>query len=84
MNTPDKVIRGHQIGYRTTPNTYDAWSYEDYRRYYLDMMFFGTNIVEHIPYERGISKKNRLMKYDEEEFVSIMKRVEESRERHDF
>ncbi len=66
---PDKVIRGHQIGYRTTPNTYDAWSYDDYRRYYLDMMFFGTNTVEHIPYERGVSKRNRLMKYDEEEFL---------------
>ena len=67
--TPDKSIRGHQIGYRTTPNTYDAWSYEDYRRYYLDMMYFGTNTVEHIPYERGVSKRNRLMKYDEEEFL---------------
>lgn len=66
---PDKAIRGHQVGYRTTPNTYDAWSYEDYRRYYLDMMFFGTNTVEHIPYERGVSKRNRLMKYDEEEFL---------------
>lgn len=67
--SPDKEIRGHQVGYRTTPNTYDAWSYEDYRRYYLDMMFFGTNTVEHIPYERGVSKRNRLMKYDEEEFI---------------
>lgn len=67
--SPDKCIRGHQVGYRTTPNTYDAWSYEDYRRYYLDMMFFGTNTVEHIPYERGVSKRNRLMKYDEEEFI---------------
>lgn len=66
---PDKSIRGHQIGYRTTPNTYDAWSYDDYRRYYLDMMFFGSNTVEHIPYERGVSKRNRLMKYDEEEFL---------------
>lgn len=66
---PDKSIRGHQVGYRTTPNTYDAWSYDDYRRYYLDMMFFGTNTVEHIPYERGVSKRNRLMKYDEEEFL---------------
>ena len=37
---PDKSIRGHQVGYRTTPNTYDAWSYEDYRRYYLDMRQF--------------------------------------------
>ncbi len=67
--SPDKAIRGHQIGYRTTPNSYDAWSYDDYRRYYLDMMFFGTNTVEHIPYENGVSKRNRLMKYDEEEFI---------------
>lgn len=66
---PDKAIRGHQVGYRTTPNTYDAWSYDDYRRYYLDMMFFGSNTVEHIPYEKGVSKRNRLMKYDEEEFL---------------
>ncbi len=66
---PDKAIRGHQIGYRTTPNTYDAWSYEDYRRYYLDMMYFGSNTVEHIPYEKGISRRNKLMKYDEEEFL---------------
>ena len=65
----DKRIRGHQVGYRTTPNTYDAWTYDDYRRYYLDMMFFGSNTVEHIPYERGVSKRNRLMKYDEEEFL---------------
>ena len=65
----DKRIRGHQVGYRTTPNTYDAWTYEDYRRYYLDMMFFGTNTVEHIPYEKGVSRRNRLMKYDEEEFL---------------
>lgn len=66
---PDKSIRGHQIGYRTTPNTYDAWSYEDYGRYYLDMMFFGTNTVEHIPYEKGVSARNKLMKYDEEDFL---------------
>jgi len=73
--SPDKKIRGHQIGYRTTPNTYDAWSYDDYRRYYLDMMFFGTNTVEHIPYERGVSKRNRLMKYDEEEFIAEASRM---------
>ncbi len=66
---PDKNIRGHQIGYRTTPNTYDAWTYDDYYRYYLDMMFFGTNTVEHIPYENGVSRRNSLMKYDEEEFL---------------
>ncbi len=67
--SPCKEIRGHQLGYRTTPNTYDAWSYEDYRRYYLDLMFMGCNTVEHIPYENGKSRRNALMKYDEEEFL---------------
>lgn len=67
--TPEKKIRGHQIGYRTTPNTYDAWDYEQYFQYYLDMMAFTTNTCEHIPYEKGVSNRNCLMKYDEEEFL---------------
>lgn len=68
-HTPKKAIRGHQIGYRTTPNTYDAWDYNQYFDYYLDMMAFTTNTCEHIPYEKGVSKRNCLMKYDEEEFL---------------
>lgn len=66
---PYRKIRGHQLGYRTTPNTYDAWDLDDYFRYYLDIMFMGCNMVEHIPYENGSSDRNRLMKYDEEEFL---------------
>jgi len=66
---PEKKIRGHQIGYRTTPNTYDAWDYEQYFEYYLDMMAFTTNTCEHMPYEKGVSRRNCLMKYDEEEFL---------------
>ena len=66
---PDKKIRGHQLGYRTTPNTYDAWDIEDYRRYYLDLMFFGCNTVEHIPYNELEARRNRLMKYDPQEFL---------------
>ena len=66
---PQRAIRGHQIGYRTTPNTYDAWNYNQYFDYYLDMMAFTTNTCEHMPYEKGVSKRNCLMKYDEEEFL---------------
>ena len=66
---PDKRIRGHQLGYRTTPNSYDAWDLEDYRRYYLDLMFFGCNTVEHIPYDGIPPKINKLMKYHPEEFL---------------
>lgn len=67
--TPDKPVRGHQTGYRTTTNTYEAWSYDDFERYFLDMMYFGANTAEHIPYQDGFSKRNPLMKYDEEEFL---------------
>ncbi len=66
---PSKRIRGHQLGYRTTPNSYDAWDLDMYCRYYKDLLFMGCNTVEHIPYERGVSKRNKLMKYDEEEFL---------------
>lgn len=66
---PDKSIRGHQLGYRTTPNTYDAWSFEDYYRYYRDIMFFGCNTCEHMPNEGKLQVRNRLMKYDVEELL---------------
>lgn len=68
---PDKPIRGHQLGYRDTPNTYDKWHPEDYFRYYLDMMYFGVNTVEHMAYENGSSCRNAIMDYDEEELLGI-------------
>ena len=60
--SPDKKIRGHQIGYRDLNNTYDAWDEMQYRRYFLDLMMFAMNTYEGIPdmkEERGV-----LMKYD--------------------
>ncbi len=60
---PDKLIRGHQCGYRTCPNTYDAWGREEYARFYLDIMAFGCNTCEHIPGE-PFDPNNPLMKYD--------------------
>ncbi len=43
---PRYPIRGHQIGYRHTANTYDAWSVEMYEQYIRDMILFGANSVE--------------------------------------
>ena len=68
-HSPQKKIRGHQVGYRTTPNTYDAWNYEQYFRYYLDMMAFGTNTCEHNTTKFGKGEMNPLMRYTQEEFV---------------
>ncbi len=60
--TPDKKIRGHQCGYRSLPNTYDAWGPEEYFRFYLDIMAFGCNTCEHIPSGK-FDENNPLMKY---------------------
>ncbi len=66
---PQKQIIGHQVGYRTTPNTYDAWDFNQYFDYYLDMMAFGTNTCEHNTTKFGKSEMNPLMRYTQEEFV---------------
>lgn len=66
---PQKQIIGHQVGYRTTPNTYDAWDYNQYFDYYLDMMAFGTNTCEHNTTKFSKNEMNPLMRYTQEEFV---------------
>ena len=60
--SPDKKIRGHQIGYRDLNNTYDAWDEMQYRRYFLDLMMFGMNTYEGIPDKK--EEQGVLMKYD--------------------
>ncbi len=67
--SPDKRIRGHQMGYRTTPNTYDAWDLDDYNRYYLDIMMFGCNTVEHIPSDKDEASTSPLMKYNQKQLL---------------
>ncbi len=67
--TPDKRIRGHQLGYRSCPNTYDAWDIENYRRYYRDIMMFGCNTCEHIPSEKDEASTNPLMKYKQNDLL---------------
>ncbi len=46
---PAYPIRGHQLGYRATANSYDAWKPEQYDRYIRELTFFGTNAIENIP-----------------------------------
>lgn len=69
IHKPQKKIRGHQVGYRTTPNTYDAWDYDQYFRYYLDMMAFGTNTCEHNGTKPDKNFRNELMKYEQYDFL---------------
>ncbi|MGA0555239.1 hypothetical protein ACO2Q8_01200 [Larkinella sp. VNQ87] len=53
---PAYSIRGHQLGYRTTANSYDAWTVAQFEQYYRDLAIFGTNAIEGIPFHEGDTK----------------------------
>ncbi len=52
-SSPDYPIRGHQLGYRTTANTYDAWTTGQFDQYIRELAIFGTNAIEGIPFQEG-------------------------------
>ncbi len=47
--SPAYPIRGHQLGYRATANSYDAWTVAQYEQYVRELAIFGANAVENIP-----------------------------------
>jgi hypothetical protein len=49
--SPDHPIRGHQLGYRATANSYDAWSPQQFDQYIRELALFGTNAIEGIPFQ---------------------------------
>ncbi|MEP7259018.1 MAG: hypothetical protein ABI687_11525 [Flavitalea sp.] len=48
-SSPDKPIRGHQLGYRNTANSYDGWTKRQFEQYIRDLAIFGANSIESIP-----------------------------------
>jgi hypothetical protein len=50
-SAPDLPIRGHQLGYRATANSYDAWSPAQFDQYIRELALFGTNSIEGIPFQ---------------------------------
>lgn len=44
--SPDKPIRGYQIGYRMKNNTYDAWNLSQFEQQMLDLAVFGMNTMQ--------------------------------------
>lgn len=48
-SSPIQSIRGHQLGYRNTNNSLDAWDVKKYEQYIRELVLFGTNAVETIP-----------------------------------
>ena len=52
-SSPAYPIRGHQLGYRNTANSWDAWSVDQYEQYIRELALFGTNAIENIPFQDG-------------------------------
>ncbi len=47
---PAQPIRGHQLGYRATANSYDGWDDKQFEQYIRELALFGANSVEGIPF----------------------------------
>lgn len=72
--SPHMQIRGHQLGWRTTSNSYEAWTVDEYIQYIKELMFFGCNIFEHVVFKDN-PQTNRLMKYSSD--LEFMKECSE-------
>ena len=48
---PAYPIRGHQLGYRARANSYDGWDKKQFDQYIRELVIFGANSVENIPFE---------------------------------
>lgn len=53
---PAYPIRGHQLGYRATANSYDAWTPERFEQYIRELIIFGANCIETIPLQGSASR----------------------------
>jgi hypothetical protein len=48
---PEYPLRGHQLGYRATANSWDAWSVAQFDQYIRDLVLEGSNAIENIPFQ---------------------------------
>ncbi len=70
---PRYPIRGHQLGYRTQANSYDAWTPAQFEQYIRELAFFGTNSIEGIPFQDD--RPTPVMKYSRREMNRIIGQI---------
>lgn len=71
-SSPAYPIRGHQLGYRHTANSYDAWDVAQYDQYIRELALFGCNAVENIPFQDSDSP---VMRVPREEMNRAISRI---------
>ncbi len=56
-SAPVYSIRGHQLGYRPRANAYDAWTPAQYEQHIRELVIFGANCIENIPFQDNDASK---------------------------
>ncbi len=51
VSSPAYPLRGHQLGYRFQANSYDTWDDAKYEQYIRELVLFGCNSIENIPFQ---------------------------------
>lgn len=72
-SSPQWPLRGHQLGYRATANSWDAWTVEQFDQYIRELVLFGANAIENIPAQD--TKAAPLMKLTRKEMNREMSRI---------
>lgn len=70
---PAYSIRGHQLGYRSTANSWDAWTIPQFEQYIRELALFGVNAIENIPFQDA--RNNPLMKVPRREMTHAMSEI---------
>ncbi len=60
-SSPVYPIRGHQLGYRNTANSWDAWTVQQYDQYIRELALFGSNSIEDIPFQSDTQSVHMIM-----------------------
>ena len=63
--SPAYPIRGHQLGYRARANSYDAWNAATYEQHIRDLIMFGCNCIENIPFQDDQASPHMTVPRDE-------------------
>ena len=70
--TPTDSIRGHQLGYRNTANSWDSWTPRQYEQYIRELALTGSNSIEGIPFQ---GQKSPLMKLTRPEMNKVISQI---------
>ncbi len=71
--SPASPIRGHQLGYRSTANSWDAWTVPQFEQYIRELVLYGVNSIENIPQQDA--RQNPLMKVSRRDMNRAMSAI---------